>query len=161
MGLGNNASEVVSTSGNLGIYTFGSAGGTYLALGTNSAEAIRIDQSRNVGVGTPSPASRYQWTASQANETTTALPEPQTTSGSAVQATTSSEGGVGVSGISPNVGIFAHNSKVAGGHDAFLASGCCAGDFNGDVFVHGKVPPKLSLPGSLKLPAVTSLRHFR
>lgn len=146
MGLGNNASEVVSTSGNLGIYTFGSAGGTYLALGTNSAEAIRIDQSRNVGVGTPSPASRL---------------DVQTTSGSAVQATTSSEGGVGVSGISPNVGIFAHNSKVAGGHDAFLASGCCAGDFNGDVFVHGKVPPKLSLPGSLKLPAVTSLRHFR
>lgn len=45
---------------------------------------------------------------------------------------------VGVSGTAANVGIYAHNTDV-NGHDAYLATRCCAGDFYGDVFVHGKL----------------------
>ena len=42
----------------------------------------------------------------------------------------------GISGIGPNVGIYAHNT--AKGNDAYLGSLCCAGDFHGDVNVIGK-----------------------
>ena len=47
MGLGNNASEILSTSGNLGLYTYNSG---YLALGTNGIERLRVDASGNVGI---------------------------------------------------------------------------------------------------------------
>jgi hypothetical protein len=43
----------------------------------------------------------------------------------------------GVGGYSGNVGVWAHNFSVAGGHDAYLGARCCAGDFYGDVWVHG------------------------
>jgi hypothetical protein len=52
MGLGNNASEILSTSGNLGLFTVGSG---YLALGTNTSERLRVDTNGNVGIGTTSP----------------------------------------------------------------------------------------------------------
>jgi hypothetical protein len=48
-----------------------------------------------------------------------------------------SQDGNGVAGTSKNVGVFAHNNET--GHEAFLASRCCAGDFHGDVSVLGKV----------------------
>ena len=59
-----------------------------------------------------------------------------TVDGSSLDVKGTSDRRPGISGSGPNVGIYAHNS--ASGHDAYLASGCCAGDFNGDVYVHGK-----------------------
>jgi hypothetical protein len=47
----------------------------------------------------------------------------------------STSGKAGISGIAPGVAIYAHNT--ASGHDAYLGSGCCAGDFYGDIYVHG------------------------
>jgi hypothetical protein len=45
----------------------------------------------------------------------------------------------GISGTAADVGVYAHNTSVGGiGNDAYLASRCCAGDFNGNVYVHGK-----------------------
>jgi hypothetical protein len=44
-----------------------------------------------------------------------------------------------VAGFSFNVGVYAHNDTVNVGHDAYLASRCCAGDFYGDVFIHGRL----------------------
>jgi hypothetical protein len=59
MGLGNNASEIVSTSGNLGLFTY-TAGG-YLALGTKGIERLRIDDVLgNVGIGTPGPTTKLE-----------------------------------------------------------------------------------------------------
>jgi len=52
-----------------------------------------------------------------------------------------STSGYGVSGIGANIGVFAHNSAV--GHDVYLAAPCCAGDFYGDVLVHGKTTTKV------------------
>jgi hypothetical protein len=50
-----------------------------------------------------------------------------------------SNSGSGISGTAANVGVYAHNASVGGiGNDAYLASRCCAGDFNGNVYVHGK-----------------------
>jgi hypothetical protein len=72
----------------------------------------------NVGIGTTNPTSNLH---------------VEGTSG----ITGTSTHGFGVSGIGANVGVYAHNSAL-NGHDAYLASPCCAGDFNGDVFVHGK-----------------------
>jgi hypothetical protein len=49
--------------------------------------------------------------------------------------------GFGVSATAGNVGVYAHNNgpdaAPSGGHDAYLATRCCAGDFNGPVRVHG------------------------
>jgi|GEM_PF-588847 len=52
MGLGNNASEIRSTSGNLGLFTVTPG---YLALGTDNSERLRVDANGNVGIGTTSP----------------------------------------------------------------------------------------------------------
>jgi hypothetical protein len=57
MGLGNNASEVASTSGNLGLFTYNSG---YLALGTNDIERLRVDTSGNVGIGISVPSAKLQ-----------------------------------------------------------------------------------------------------
>ena len=56
MGLGFNASEIVSTSGNLGIFTYTSGG--YLALGTNNSERVRVDTNGNVGIGITNPRAK-------------------------------------------------------------------------------------------------------
>ncbi len=50
----------------------------------------------------------------------------------------SSSTGYGVSGESGNVGVYAHNTNT-NGPTAYLASGCCAGDFYGNVYVHGNL----------------------
>jgi hypothetical protein len=55
MGLGNNASEIVSTSGNLGLFTYTSG---YLALGTNNSERLRVDTNGNVGIGITNPRAK-------------------------------------------------------------------------------------------------------
>ncbi len=46
--------------------------------------------------------------------------------------------GYGLSGEGGNVGVYAHNTQVPT-NTAYLASGCCAGDFYGDVNVHGNL----------------------
>ncbi len=46
--------------------------------------------------------------------------------------------GYGVSGQSGNVGVYAHNTNT-NGPTVYLASGCCAGDFYGNVYVHGNL----------------------
>jgi hypothetical protein len=48
----------------------------------------------------------------------------------------------GLAGIGGDVGIYAHNltaERQGHVHDAYLSTGGLAGDFYGDVFVHGKV----------------------
>ena len=45
--------------------------------------------------------------------------------------------GAGVSGSAGNVGVFGHNTTS--NYDAYLATSCCAGDFNGPVAVHGRL----------------------
>ena len=74
------------------------------------AIGLYVAGSGNVGIGTMSPASML---------------EVHGTSDKA-----------GISGIGPNVAIYAHNS--AAGNDAYLGSGCCAGDFHGNISVLGK-----------------------
>jgi hypothetical protein len=49
--------------------------------------------------------------------------------------------GFGVTGTSGNAGVYGHNTTSP--HDAYLASRCCAGDFNGPVFVHGKTTTQI------------------
>lgn len=44
---------------------------------------------------------------------------------------------VGIGGYAGNVGVWAHNFSIGGGNDAYLGARCCAGDFYGDVWVHG------------------------
>ena len=43
--------------------------------------------------------------------------------------------GAAVAGEASNVAVFARNTDE--GHEAYLGSRCCAGDFYGDVWVHG------------------------
>jgi hypothetical protein len=59
-------------------------------------------------------------------------------SGTATGIDGSSSSGNGVEGRGGNIGVYAHNNTV-NGNDAYLASQCCAGDFNGDVVVHGNL----------------------
>ena len=52
----------------------------------------------------------------------------------------SSDTGAGVSGRSGNIGVYAENTTNPGpGNKAYLGARCCAGDFYGEVFVHGKL----------------------
>jgi hypothetical protein len=43
----------------------------------------------------------------------------------------------GVAGFGGNIGVYAHNNSA--GHDAYLGAPCCAGDFYGNVAVHGNL----------------------
>ena len=48
--------------------------------------------------------------------------------------------GTGVSGISGNVGVYAENNQNTGSHaKAYLGARCCAGDFYGNVYIHGRL----------------------
>jgi hypothetical protein len=55
--------------------------------------------------------------------------------GGEVQGT--SKEGYGVSGESGNVGVYAAN--YSSGSKAYLGARCCAGDFYGDVYIHGNI----------------------
>jgi len=44
--------------------------------------------------------------------------------------------GTGVSGTGANTGVFAQNSN---GNKAYLGARCCAGDFYGNVYIHGQL----------------------
>ncbi len=48
-------------------------------------------------------------------------------------------GNSGVSGSGPNIGIYAHNTSGTPGRDVYLATASLAGDFYGNVYVHGTV----------------------
>ena len=63
-------------------------------------------------------------------------------------------GGYGVTGAGGNVGVYAHNSTVAAGNDAYLASQCCAGDFYGLVYLHNDchIQGNLQVDGTLNKP---------
>src|ERR1700730_19145159 len=43
--------------------------------------------------------------------------------------------GFGVGGWGGNVGLWAHKFAVGGGHDAYLGTRCCAGEFYEDEWV--------------------------
>jgi hypothetical protein len=54
--------------------------------------------------------------------------------------TGNSKNGFGVQGIGGNVGVYAENNATGGTHTkAYLGSNCCAGDFYGNVYIHGKL----------------------
>jgi hypothetical protein len=48
-------------------------------------------------------------------------------------------GNYGVSGAGPNIGVHAHNTSGTPGRDVYLATASLAGDFYGNVYVHGTV----------------------
>lgn len=48
--------------------------------------------------------------------------------------------GYGVRGDGGEIGVYAHN-RTAGGHDVYLATKAVAGDFYGNVIVHGTIVP--------------------
>ena len=68
MGLGNNASEIVSTSGNFGVMTSNAAD---LVLGTNGSERLRINAGGNVGIGTNNPNARLEINSGSSDGLTT------------------------------------------------------------------------------------------
>jgi hypothetical protein len=47
---------------------------------------------------------------------------------------------IGVTGDGGNIGVFAENHENPGSHTkAYLGARCCAGDFYGNVYIHGKL----------------------
>lgn len=66
--------------------------------------------------------------------------------------------GFAVDGRSDNVGVYAHNSSVPArnnlppGNDVYLAAPSVAGDFYGDVFIHGKITVQGSKSAAVRHP---------
>jgi hypothetical protein len=133
--------------------------------GTTPADALTVDQNRNVGIGTTTPASKLEVDgntpafntsivgASQAGSITTAFNLSPTTVppvaiGGLSTATTGTAAGVGGTALSPNgVGVGALNFSTAGGTGLFAGT-AGAGSFavdaesfgtaGGSVGVHGR-----------------------
>ena len=108
--LDENGIGVAGLSSNVGVYGYSGPGDGVVGVTTKSFGVFGIGAGSSTGVSGQSDNGAGLWG--------------------------SSSNGNGVLADSSNVAVQAHNTTVRG-NAAYLASRCCAGDFYGEVFVHG------------------------